>query len=360
MFLKKQNKRENPPIDLFLRKELVKLMNKGKIVDVAIEINERCAGGCLYCYASSVDSETLRNDNISFEKFREILELREIGIRVVNFYGGDQLIHPQFKEMLFYALNEGFHVMLPLAGLIPKSKVDWLIEAQNLALSKDLGFFIGIHIDSLNQDVYNQVNCFPGSLQAKIEGYNNLLKAGFIPNHIYGCPTLTSQTAETIIELIDWYYSKGAGHVAINTFRPLGLSQADGAKWEPSLSQIRNAFEHMARTEGKQMLMVGNSDGKYACQSHIAITAGGDVVPCLLLRQLPEGNINEERPIDIVKRAKKSLQLKIKVKGPCASCVSKLVCYGCRANAYIYSGDITASDPKCFYNPKAPEKCFKI
>ncbi|MHA1146682.1 MAG: radical SAM/SPASM domain-containing protein [Promethearchaeota archaeon] len=359
MFLKKQNKRENPPIDIFLRKELVKLMNKGKIVDVAIEINERCAGGCLYCYASSVDSETLRNDNISFEKFKEILHLKELGIRVVNFYGGDQLIHPEFRDMLFYALNEGFHVFLPLSGLIPKSKVEWLIEAHKLAISKDLGFFIGIHIDSLDLGIYNQVNCFPGSLQAKIDGYNALLDAGFPPNHVYGCPILTSQTAETMIELLDWFYSKDVGHVAINTFRPLGLSREEGAKWEPSLSQIRKAFEHMAEIEGKQMLMVGNSDGRYACQAHLAITAGGDVVPCLLLRDLPEGNVYKENVVEIVKRAKKKLMLKIKVKGPCASCVSKLVCYGCRANAYLYEGDINASDPKCFYNPFAPDKCFK-
>ncbi|MBD3254185.1 MAG: radical SAM protein [Candidatus Lokiarchaeota archaeon] len=360
MFLKKQNRRKNPPIDLFLRKDLIKLMNKGKIVCVSVEINERCAGGCLYCYASSLDSKTLPDDNISIEKFKEILKLRDMGVRVVYFYGGDQLIHPHFKDMLFYALNEGLHVYLPLAGMIPSSKLDWLIEAQTLALSKDLGFFIGIHIDTLNKEIYNQVNCIPESLQAKIDGYNNLLKAGFIANHIYGCPTLTSQTARTITNLIDWFYSKGAGHVAINTFRPLGLSKDEGVKWEPSLSQIEKAFKHMAAVEGKQMLMVGNSDGKYACQSHVAVTAKGDIVPCLLLRQLPEGNIHKEKPIDIVKRAKKKLQLKIKIKGPCASCVSKLVCYGCRANAYIYCGDINASDPKCFYNPEAPDKCFKV
>jgi len=106
------------------------------------------------------------------------------------------------------------------------------------------------------------------------------------------------------------------------------------------------------------MLLVGCSDGKYACQSHLAILADGNVVPCLLLPDLSEGNIYEEDILKIVKRAKKTLLLKISVKGPCATCVSKLVCYGCRANAHIFLGDITASDPKCFYNPNAPNKCF--
>ena len=358
MFIKKHIDRSNPAIDIFLKKDLVKSMNKGNFVSIAIEINERCAGGCLYCYASSVESDTLRNDNISFEKLKEILELKNLGLKTVHFYGGDQLIHPEIKEMIFYTIEQGFHIFLPLAGLIPKSKVKWLVEAQRLAHTKGQEFLVGIHIDSLDQDTYNQVNCFPDSLKAKIDGYQSLLHAGFLPDRIYGCPALTRQTGETMVGLLDWFYSKGAKHVAINTFRPLGLSKDQGAKWEPSLSQIDKSFRHLGSVEGKHMLMVGNTDGKYACQAHMAITASGDVVPCLLLRDFPEGNIFKENIVDIVKRAKKKLKLKVRVKGKCASCISKLVCYGCRASAYLYTGDICASDPKCFFNSDAPERCF--
>ena len=146
--------------------------------------------------------------------------------------------------------------------------------------------------------------------------------------------------------------------MAINTFRPLGLSRDQAHLWEPSLSQIEKNFRHLGDIEGKHMLMVGNTDGKYACQAHIAITASGDVVPCLLLRDFSVGNLFKENIMDIVKRGKKQLKLKIRVKGRCASCISKLVCYGCRASAYLYKGDICASDPKCFFNPDAPERCF--
>jgi len=358
MFIKKQIDRTNPPIDLFLRKDIVKSMNKGNFVSVAIEINERCAGGCLYCYASSVDSDSLRNDNISFEKLKGILELKNYGLKTVSFYGGDQLIHPEIKDMIFYTIEQGFHILLPLAGLIPNLKVKWLVEAQQLAHSKNQEFLVGIHIDSLDQDIYNQVNCFPDSLKAKMDAYQSLLDAGFLPDRIYGCPALTKQTGETMVELLEWFYSKGAKHVAINTFRPLGLSKDQGSKWEPGLSQIEKVFRHLGDIEGKHMLMVGNTDGKYACQAHIAITASGDVVPCLLLRDFPEGNIFKENIVDIVKRGKKKLKLKVRVKGPCASCISKLICYGCRASAYLYTGDICASDPKCFFNPDAPERCF--
>ncbi len=358
MFIRSNDRRESPPLDLFKRKELIKVMNKGNPVSINVEINERCAGGCLYCYASSTDAETLRKDNISLNKFKEILEIKKLGTKVVCLYGGDQLIHPNCKEIIFYAIEEGFHIFLPLSGLIPPSKIEWLIEAYRLANSRDQELIIGIHIDTLDQNIYNQMNCFPNSLEAKKKSYEALLEAGFPPDRIYGCPTLTSKNAETIIGLMDWFYSRGAKNVAINVFRPLGFSKNEGSKWEPTLSQIEKIFRHRASIEGEHMLLVGASDGKYACQSHIAITANGDVVPCLLLRDLPEGNVNNENILEIVKRAKKKLMLKIQVKGPCASCASRLVCYGCRANAHIYLGDITASDPKCFFNPDAPDKCF--
>lgn len=321
MFKNKRGTRENPPIDLFTRKELVRVCNKGNPVCVNIEINQRCAGGCLYCYASSLDADTLRNDNLSFEKFKEILEIRKIGVQVVYLYGGDQLIHPNCEDMVFYAIQEGFHVYMPLAGLIPNNKAKWLVEANKLAKSKSQEFIIGMHIDSLDPEIYNQVNRLPYSLKSKIEGYQTLLDEGFPPDRIYGCPTLTSQNAESIIELMDWFYSKGAKHVAIAVFRPLGLAKSEGSKWEPTLSQIEKAFYHRADVEGKYMLLVGCSDGKYACQSHLAILANGNVVPCLLLPDLSEGNIYEEDILKIVKRAKKKLLLKISVKGPCATCV---------------------------------------
>lgn len=344
---------------MWTRKDLVKELNKGNPVSINVEINERCAGGCLYCYASSTDGEDLKKDNLSLNKFKEILKLSKFGTKVVTLYGGDQLIHPNIKEIIFHSINEGFHVLLPLAGLIPKSKAEWLVEAQKLAMSKDLEFIIGIHIDTLDQHAYNQVNCFPDSLNAKIKGYETLLNAGFPADRTYGCPALLKQNADTFIPLMNWFYEMGARNIAINPFRPQGLSKEEGAKWEPSLSQLEKAFRHRAKIEGEFMLMVGCSDGKYACQGHFAITAGGDVVPCTLLRDLVAGNIYEEDILEIFKREKKKLLLRINVKGPCAKCVSKLVCYGCRASAHIYLGDITASDPKCFFNPNAPDKCFK-
>jgi len=360
MFAPSQNHRESPLVDLWSRPELMKVYQKGNPVCLNVEIDKRCAGGCTYCYASSSDSSKLQSDNLPFEKFNEVLSKMKakFGTKAVYLYGGDQLLHPDCKSMVFSAIDMGFHVIMPLAGLISRTNAGWLTEAHQTAKARDQEFIVGIHIDTLDQNVYNQVNNSPGTLQAKIDGYRCLLDTGFPPSHIYGCPTLTNQSAPTIINLMNWFYGQGARHVVIAPFRPVGFGKKEGARWEPSLSQIREAFQYRAKVEGNHLLSVGSTDGRYACQSHIAITANGDVIPCLLLADMPSGNVFQEDVVSIVKRGKEQLLLKMPVKGPCARCVSRFTCCGCRANAHIYLGDITASDPKCFFNPEAPERCL--
>ena len=43
------------------------------------------------------------------------------------------------------------------------------------------------------------------------------------------------------------------------------------------------------------------------------------------------------------------------LKGKCGSCEFNIICGGCRASAYIYSGDMFAEDPHCPYKPKGEQ-----
>ncbi len=316
-----------------------------------------CLHGCRYCYATPLGIDQPER-SLTAVKFEEILRLKKAGVRVVYLYGGDQLLHPGFEAMVSRAIDVGFHVVIPLSGRIPKGDAAWLAAAQSRASSVGVEVFAGIHIDTLDQAVHDQVNTSPGALKERLDGFQALLDAGFPADHVFGCPTVTRQTAKTMISLMDWFYTKGVKHVAISVFKPVGFGKDEAAAWEPAISQLKKIFFHRASVEGKQMLAVGSCDGKYACQGHVAITASGDVVPCLFLRDFPAGNIYEDDVGKIIARSKNALLLKHAVKGACASCKFKVYCIGCRANAHLYDGDVNASDPKCFFNKNAPDLCL--
>lgn len=58
--------------------------------------------------------------------------------------------------------------------------------------------------------------------------------------------------------------------------------------------------------------------------------------------------LNRIRASDIVKR----LADPSNIKGKCGICEFNTICGGCRARAYIYSGDMFAQDPFCPYKPR--------
>lgn len=139
MFAPSQVHRESPLVDLWSKPELLKVYRKGNPVCLNFEINKRCAGGCAYCYASSTNSRELRTDDLPYEKFVELIERMQqaFGTKVVYLYGGDQLLHPDLKKMVYTAIERGYHLVMPLAGLISPTQAAWLVEAHRAARARN-------------------------------------------------------------------------------------------------------------------------------------------------------------------------------------------------------------------------------
>lgn len=113
-------RRKNPYIDMWSRKELLATYLQGKVTCVNVEINQRCNGGCKYCYAGPARDGTAREQALSLDDFTAILGLRTLGARAVYLYGGDQLLHPAFEAIVSLALRRKFHVIVPLSGLVSR------------------------------------------------------------------------------------------------------------------------------------------------------------------------------------------------------------------------------------------------
>ena len=84
----------------------------------------------------------------------------------------------------------------------------------------------------------------------------------------------------------------------------------------------------------------------------MSIMQNGDVYPCSFL-PVKVGNIFEQSVDEIWNgESLKSFRNNgiSKLSGKCSDCKNKIMCGGCRARAYAYSGDWFGSDPDCgFY-----------
>lgn len=335
----------------FTSPERRKHMEEGKIYSLEMELIQKCAGACAYCFASSTG---VSDDILPKEKVREILDDGyELGARYVMFSGGDPLLHPDLYDLCSYAKEKGMLTCILTASLISKEQARQLV---NLNPNE-----IGIHIDTIHQETYNKIHTDPKTLEMKIRGFKNLLEAGYPSNRTFPLITMTKPSASRIEETVDWFVDEmGADHMCYLPLKPQGFGKEKLKNWEPSLSDLTRAVEYRAKKLGADWLKIGVSDAAMpACRTNVVINPNGNISPCALLSELHVGNVYKERFKDIVENNKDKLLFQFEIKGFCGEeCENRDYCFGCRSNAHHYTGDITASDPRCFMNPEAKEHYF--
>jgi len=109
---------------------------------------------------------------------------------------------------------------------------------------------------------------------------------------------------------------------------------------EPSL-KLRSRCSLCHNLESNEWLEVLDDGKAYGCSPSGIVF--GDVRKDSL-----EEVLNRIRTSDIVKR----LADPNNIKGKCGICEFNTICGGCRARAYIHSGDMFAEDPLCPYKPR--------
>ncbi|MBI1987874.1 MAG: radical SAM protein [Nitrospinae bacterium] len=319
---------------------------------ITFELTSKCHGSCAYCYNSSdeVTDYFLPPERV----YRLVDEAKEIGPRMIIWHGGDPLLHPQCFDFMRYSTDQGFQNMMVLNPMMSKQVAKQICDCQ-----VDM---VTMHIDTIDQEAYNQVHTNPKTLEAKVQGYRNLLEAGFPPQNVAGILTLTRPMLHTISETVDWFvHQMGASFVCFEIFRAEGFGKGH-YEWEPSLSELKKAYEDRARVLGDMdLLRMGTMDiSRDACKSHFVVTYEGQVKPCVFMVGLSLGNIYQEGLVDLFHKHRDRLLYNFDVKGYCGEeCENRGVCWGCRAVTYYYTGDVQASDPKCWWNPDNSDYFFQ-
>lgn len=342
--------------DKYVSPAKVKQWQDRKPYYIDFEVTTLCPHTCKFCFSNSN-----RNPNpihMPQEKAQEVIDdLAELDFKQIYWGGGEPLLHPHFFKLLAYARQKGLGCGAFSAGIpLTEATAEKVVEAYK---QHHLNVF-GIHIDSLDPEVFARLHDNPAELPKRVQGYRNLLKAGFPPERILPCLTLTGPSAQTIEQTVDWYLDEmGARFLEISTFKPMNRT-AVSRELEPSLSDVRRAFEYRAEKLGSpDWARMGSTEcTSIQCRTNIYLTAQGLVMRCgQMPRDLASGNIFQERLRDIYRRHYDTLSMwEIKVQGKCANCENNDICQGCRAAALHYTGDIAAPDPKCWLNPEAKER----
>ncbi len=200
---------------LFTSRENRQYMEQRRLYHLEPCPTYKCAGGCSYCILSS-DTTTITE--IPKEVLLKALdEAADFGVKSLLWQGGDPLLYPPLFEMVEHLGQKGVGSSILTSGLISKQ------QAKRIARLTAEPYYrlTGVHLDTIDPQAYARVNNLPGTLELKIQGYQNLLEAGHPPEKVLPMITVTQPIIESLEETMDWLVDEmGAQAIGLCIFKP--------------------------------------------------------------------------------------------------------------------------------------------
>ncbi|WP_052292277.1 radical SAM/SPASM domain-containing protein [Methanosphaerula palustris] len=327
-------------------REVVRYFEMNRVYTVQIESCLLCTQGCRYCYAAGADAPSTE---LSAECIgRVITEAAEIGVRAIDWLGGDPLLRGDWAALAGVAEENGLFNNIWTSGIpLADPKV-----AEDVAAMTGSGF-VSVHLDSLNEAIYGTLhNGEPGpKIQAILDGVENLFAAGKRADQVINCITFTRPLAgDDLEETIRFFSAKGI-RTCLTQICMAGLGR-EHPEWVPSREEVGEAVRLRDRIDypGSDFSMGTMDVNRYYCGGMVCVTVEGEVTPCSVIRQ-GFGNVND-RPLGEIITDHQSDLLFLPLRNEstirrCGACKNRQVCWGCRATAFYTSGDLMADDPNC-------------
>lgn len=319
-----------------------------RLYTLQVESTDACPQQCIYCYAGSSPKQKRALETTEICALLD--DAARLGIRAIDWLGGDPLMRSDWYELMAYARSLGFINNVWTSGM-PLVQP----EVARKVVEVTVGGFVSVHVDSVDPATYARLHHGEDrrNIAIIVKGVDNLIAAGKSPAHMINCITYTAlQEPEDTIETMRFWHREKAMATCLTLFNPAGM----GAGWQslvPGPEETRLVFRERDRLQYGADASISTMDtDKFYCGTMATVTFTGDVTPCSVIREgvgnirtTPFARIVEERIGELVHE---SLHEAPAMPAPCSHCHDNTHCWGCRASAYHYGGDANGPDPRCW------------
>jgi len=344
---------------------------------VVWNVTQACNLKCIHCYAKATYGPA-KNELTQEEGLALLKDLKDFGVPVVLFSGGEPLMRPDLMELVEWTVNNGMRAVISTNGTLITPEV-----ARRL---KDFGLsYVGISLDG-TQKTHDKFRGQPGAFAAAMAGVTNCQAAGLKVGLRFTINRLNYREVPAIFDLVEKY------HIPRICFYHLVYTGRGAKLMEEALthSQTRELVDLLcARTRrlfdaGRQVevLTVDNhADGPYiylklkeedsrraeevlellkmnegnnSGRGIGCVSWDGEVHADQFWRHCSFGNVRRRPFSQIWVDLSDELMARLKdkkpyVKGRCAQCRWLDVCAGnFRVRAEALTGDLWAPDPACY------------
>jgi len=340
---------------------------------VSYAVTRKCNLKCKHCYSEATEESA--PDELSTEESKKLLDdIRNWGIKLLIFDGGEPLYRDDFFDIAKYASTKGLRVVIGSNGTLIDTDIAKRLKSSGIMA-------VQISIDGAKAKTHDWFRGKAGSFVKALEGAKACKEVG-LPFQ-FGM-TIRRGTLDEIPDMLKLAVDSGATaaeffdliqvprvkkeipnevltpHERKEIMKWLAEAQTDcpilirvpGCPMYTLIIQEMNIQpEHFPSDMLKRIPYYGRGCAAGMPNGYLTILPNGDVIPCMLL-QIKLGNVRKESITQIWDNSQILLKLRNRnlLEGECGRCIYRDKCAGCRGRAYEETGNMLATDPGCWVN----------
>jgi len=333
----------------FIIDELREEMNKSTLPVVKqtniqfawCEITEACNLKCIHCYSDS--SPSVSGLYLSEGEWKNILkEIYETGCRRLQFIGGEPFTRRNLLQNLIeHSRLLGFQYVEVYSNctLIDQTLIEFLSERH---------VKIATTVYSCDSAIHDTITQSPGSFVKTITNIKRIIEMN-IPLRV-GLVEM-KQNTRTIPDTYEYLKSIGVRNIKIDMVRSAGRGcNNELLPDELVQKQLRSKPSFPPCYE----VDFNNAHSGHNCfAKKICITANGNVLPCIMERNIVFGNLRKNRLLSIL-NTPETQKVRFITKDQidiCRDCEYRYCCFDCR----IQASSLLGKPSNCSYNPYTGE-----
>jgi len=304
-----------------------------------LELTSCCNNKCLHCYATS--GPCVEKNSVPHQRWLSLIsEARAAGATAIQLIGGEPLLYAGWRELVEKAKQEGFSFIEIFTNAT-------LIDDSCVAFCQENGVNLATTIYADNAAIHDAVTLNPGSYAKTMESIEKTLAAN-VPLRV--ASIIMKANELEVQKIMDLCAKLGVEVTPPDVVRPTG--RGDDQDLVPT-TYAKPPIKPPFYTD---------SDNFYRAQHYhsclagkIAVTAGGDIIPCIFARNQVCGNILNT-PLQDVLIGQPLQQCWHTTKDQvekCKDCEYRYACTDCRPLAQGSDSEKRwlACSVDCLYNP---------
>ncbi len=253
-------------------------------LSVSMELTNRCNERCSHCYIDDFRDDPSRV--LSLHQWLLVLDkLRAAGTLFLNLMGGEAMLNPNFWDIVSAAADRSMHISMITNGLlIRRPEIARELHRRGVAA-------IAFSVYSLDAGIHDSMTGVPGSSRRLMQAIEYCDCAGI---EIKINSLLTVASADRIFDLVDWCEERGYRHSIDANVTPTLAGNLEPTRQRATSGQLYAYYRELARRAGGRALVPPSpAGGDFVCNAakgRCAVTAYGEVLPCIEIRK-PLGNL---------------------------------------------------------------------